>query len=241
MQLENFCSNFSELTNKKENGSSFFQEGQALLSGLLKDTQWFLDFLQKLIMDKSYRSQQKPSRWLNEYTVYRDPGGSFIMLAYIWEPKQVDIIHDHNSWGIVGTLTGKVLETKYHRTDDGTKEGYSELEETMNKIMNPGDTTFLLPLEKGIHKLENHDGHSITIHIYGKSVRKGYLNFYDLRNRTVARTYIYSLHRAALALRALGDMSTPSSRKLLQEAANNSGEEILKKEIELSLAKSGTA
>jgi predicted metal-dependent enzyme (double-stranded beta helix superfamily) len=35
------------------------------------------------------------------------------MLAYIWEPKQMDVIHDHNSWGVVGTLSGMVSEKKY--------------------------------------------------------------------------------------------------------------------------------
>lgn len=238
MHLEEFCSNFYNLIKKKEKGASFFQDAQAQLSGLLADTQWFLDFLEKLVLDTSFCQQQKPSRWLNEYTVYRSPEGSFVILAYIWEPRQVDVIHDHNSWGIVGTLSGKVRETKYRRIDDGGKDGYAELEETLNKIIDPCETTYVLPLDKGIHKLENFDGHTITIHVYGKSVRKGFLNYYDSENRTVTRTYVYSLHRAALALRTLGDMKSPASRKILQEAMKLSEEEILKKEIELSLMRS---
>jgi hypothetical protein len=81
MQLEEFCSSFSSLIKGKDKSSTFYQEGQALLSGLLADTGWFTGFLQKIIMDTAFRDQQKASRWLNEYLVYRSPDRSFDMLA----------------------------------------------------------------------------------------------------------------------------------------------------------------
>jgi len=238
MQFEEFCNSFHELTGRKDKGPTFFQEGQALLSELLKDRQWFLDFLQKFIMDTSFREQQKPSRWLNEYTVYRSPQGSFVILAYIWEPRQIDVIHDHNSWGILGTLSGSLRERKYRRTDDGKRDGYAELEEISNNMMGPGGTTFVMPLDKGIHQLENFEGYSVSINIYGKSVRKGYLNYYDPENSTVTRTYVYSLHKAALAIRTLGYMNCDVSKSILQKALEQSSDDILKKEMDLTLARS---
>lgn len=241
MQLEEFCSSFSSLIKGKDKSSTFYQEGQALLSGLLADTGWFTGFLQKIIMDTAFRDQQKASRWLNEYLVYRSPDRSFVMLAYIWEPRQIDIIHDHNSWGIVGILSGKVIEKKYRRIDDGSKEGYAELEETFSGVMNPCDTTVVQPLEKGIHHMINFDDFCVSIHVYGRPVRKGYLNYYDMEKKTVARTYAYPYHRAALAIKTLGSIDGTASKNILQQAIDRSTEDILKKEMELSLRRSENA
>ena len=54
------------------------------------------------------------------------------------------------------------------RLDDGKKEGYAELEEVSSIVLNPGETTYVLPLNKGIHRMENLGRDTaITINVYG--------------------------------------------------------------------------
>jgi predicted metal-dependent enzyme (double-stranded beta helix superfamily) len=239
MNLEEFCTRFEEVTVKEDKIPQVLREGRALLSELLATTEWFELFLKRIVMDTDFRQQQKPSRWLNEYTIHRSPAGNFVILAYIWEPHQIDVIHDHNSWGVIGTLMGKVSERKYRRIDDGAKDGYAELEEISHRLIMPGDTSFVLPLDGGIHRMENLTNCSISINIYGKSYRKGYLHYYDVENRTVTRAYIYPLYRAALALRALGYMDGVPAKDILEAATKDPVEDLLRKEAELALAGRG--
>jgi predicted metal-dependent enzyme (double-stranded beta helix superfamily) len=237
MNLEEFCNRFEDVASRGEKIPQILHEGRALLAELMATTEWFQLFLKRIVMDTAFRQQQKPSRWMNEYTVHRSPEGNFVILAYIWEPHQIDEIHDHNSWGVIGTLTGKVSEHKYRRIDDGAKDGYAELEEISHCLIMPGDTSSVMPLGGGIHRMENLTNCSVSINIYGKSYRKGYLHYYDVENRTVTRAYIYPLYRAALALRALGYMDGILAKDILEEAAKGPVEDLLKKEAELSLAR----
>lgn len=237
MNLEEFCNRFEDVAGRGEEITHVLREGRALLSELMATTEWFQLFLKRIVMDTAFRQQQKPSRWLNEYTVHRSPEGNFVILAYIWEPHQIDVIHDHNSWGVIGTLTGKVSERKYRRVDDGARDGYAELEEISHRLLIPGDTSSVMPLDGGIHRMENLTNCSISINVYGKSYRKGYLHYYDAENRTVTRAYIYPLYRAALALRALGHMDGVLAKNILEEAIKDPVEDLLKREAELSLAR----
>ena len=83
------------------------ENSRELVSELLSRQDWFFDYLKKMILEPSSFESRRPGIWPNEYTLYRSPERSFVVLAYIWDAKLADIIHDHGSWGIIGTLCGK--------------------------------------------------------------------------------------------------------------------------------------
>jgi hypothetical protein len=129
-----------------------------------------------------------------------------------------------------------VSEKKYRRTDDGSIDGHAELKEISSRILMPSETTSVAALEGGIHRMENLlADSSVSINVYGRSVRKGYLNFYDIDRNSVTRTYIYSLNRAALAIRALGTMDGQLSESILRQALDSIPEDSLKQEAAISL------
>jgi predicted metal-dependent enzyme (double-stranded beta helix superfamily) len=237
MNLDEFCHRLEEVIDGADKIIHVLREGRTLMAELMKETAWFQEFLKKIVLDTDFRLQQKPSRWLNEYTIHRSPSGRFVVLAYIWEPHQIDVIHDHNSWGVIGALTGKVSERKYRRVDDSARDGCAVLEEISHRLLLPCDTTSVMPLDGGIHRMENLTDCSISINVYGKSYRKGYLHYYDFENRTVTRAYIYPLYRAALALRALGYMEGALAKNILEETTNESVDDLLKKEAQWSLVR----
>lgn len=235
MDLIEFTRQFEDVIQKEEKTAQIISRGRVLLDELASNQRWFQEFLRKIILDADFRRQQRPSRWMNEFMLHRS--GSMVVLAYIWEPNQVDVIHDHSAWGIIGTLAGNVGERKYRRLDDGKKEGYARLEEVSYNSFLPGRTTSVLALNGGIHRMENLADISVSINVYGKAVRKGYVNYYDKENNSVTRAYIYPLHRTALAIKALGTMGGGFSESALKEAANQPVEDPLMRELQMSLAK----
>ena len=129
-----------------------------------------------------------------------------------------------------------MAECKYTRLDDGKVEGHAELKEVSSHAIAPGKTTYVLPLEKGIHKMENlSDDLAITINVYGRSIRKGYIQFFDPEKNSVRRVYLPNILREALVIRALGSLGAPWSEELLKCALAGGFPEHIKKEVEMSL------
>ncbi|MBK7550158.1 MAG: cysteine dioxygenase family protein, partial [Syntrophaceae bacterium] len=158
----------------------------------------------KMVLEPAAIARQKTGIWPNEFTLHRAPDRSFVVLAYIWDAGLADIIHDHGSWGIIGTLVAKLGERKYERIDDGRREGYCELRETSGGVFGPGETTFVLPLDEGLHAMHNPtDGVAVSVNVYGKTVRPGYIRFFDPARRTVTRTYPPQTLKEVLAVKTL--------------------------------------
>jgi len=238
MNLEEFCPPFRALVEEKKNVSQFITEGRALMEELLRDPDWFRGYLEKLLLDPEFLNAQEPSIYPNEVTLYRSPDRAFSILAYFWEPRTTSSIHDHGSWGIVGALIYPVRERKYRRLDDGRTEGQAELEEASRAWIKPGETTFVLPLNEGIHLMEAPEEHgSVTVSVYGRSVRYGYIQFYDPNRKTVRRVYPPRTLKKVLAIRTLGFLAAPWGEEILKTVASSRRPEYLEPEIQHALAR----
>jgi predicted metal-dependent enzyme (double-stranded beta helix superfamily) len=236
--LEQFCESFNDLLKGKPDISILISTGRSLVSELMNQKEWFGDILQRILFDKEFSESQRPGIWPNEITLYRSSDRSFLVLCYIWDKGLSDTIHDHGSWGIIGSFVRPVGEQKYMRLDDGKKEGYAELEEVSSIVLQPGETTYVLPLNKGIHRMKNFGSDiAITINVYGPNVRKGYVQFFYPEMKSVNRVYPPKTLREALAVRALGSLAAPRSEELLKRVLASALPDYIKKEGDISLAK----
>ena len=204
MKLEEFCARFHAFLEQKPETHQIFKTGQQMVGDLLGDAQWFGEILHKLISDPAFSERQAPSVFANEVTLYRSPDRLFSVLAYLWEPHALCEIHDHSSWGIIGSLFHPLREVRYRRLDDGRLEGYAELEEISSRVIEPGEMVRVLPLDKGIHQTGSAtDQFSISLGIYGQSIRKGYFQLFNPSEKKVVRAYPPKFFKQILAIRAL--------------------------------------
>ncbi|MCX5833233.1 MAG: cysteine dioxygenase family protein [Deltaproteobacteria bacterium] len=209
-----------------------------MLSELMSQKEWFGDILGKVLFNREFSESQKAGIWPNEFTLHRSPDRAFLVLCYIWGPYLSDTAHDHGSWGIIGSFMKPIGERKYMRLDDGKKEGYAELKEVSSTVLQPGEITSVLPLNKGIHRMENRsDDVAITINVYGRSMRRGYIQFFYPENRAVTRVYPPKSLREALAIRAAGALSASWSEDLLKQVLSSELTDPIRKEGEYSLAR----
>jgi predicted metal-dependent enzyme (double-stranded beta helix superfamily) len=103
--------------------------------------------------------------------VYRDPRGLFVVLAPLWKPGTVSAVHDHASWGAMGTLEGTIEITNYDRVDDGSTAGFAELKVRETLASGEGNVEVVDPPTVDIHRMANPlDRASVTIHTYGREV-----------------------------------------------------------------------
>ncbi len=236
--LEQFCRQFHALLEEKPEMSRLIETGGAMLSELMSHHGWFGEILEKILFDREYSEGQKAGIWPNEITLHRNPDRSFQILCYIWGPYLSDTVHDHGSWGIIGSYMKPVGERKYRRLDDGRTEGFAELQEISSTILQPGETTSVLPLNNGIHRMENHSNDiAITINVYGRSIRRGYIQFFYPEDRAVTRVYPPKPYREALAVRAAAALRAPWSEDLLKRVLSSGLPDPIRKEGEYALAR----
>jgi len=237
-RFEQFCAQYQKMLSEEKTVFRGVERGRELVAELTSQPDWFCNLLEKIISRQSSAGIERSGIWTNEYTIYRSPDKSFIVLAYIWEAGQTDIIHDHNGWGVVGTLFGKMREKKYKRLDDGTKEGFCELQEESHEILGPGETTFVLPLNKGLHIMDNAaDEIAVSINVYRKLIDRNYIQSFDPAGNKVTRLFPGRTLREMLAVKALAEINPLQTEEVLQKVLSASKPPFLKKEYEEVLLK----
>lgn len=237
-RFESFCAKMGTMLAEESNIMRKIENGRELVSELNSSPGWFFETLERMILDPASIERQKPGIWPNEFTLHRAPDRSFVVLAYIWDAGLADTIHDHGSWGIIGTLVAKLGERKYERVDDGKREGYCELRETASGVFDPGETTIVLPLNKGLHAMDNPtDGIAVSINVYGKTVRQGFIQFFDPAKKTVTRAYPPRTLKEVLAVKTLAAIDPGRAEGTFREALGSPRPPQLRQEYEEALRK----
>ena len=101
--------------------------------GLPEVEQWegVRPLLKKLISDAAFREASKSweRKKGREYILHHDSDYDFFVGGLVREPKHTATAHDHGpTWTIYGVLDGDEVTHVYERVDDGTRDGYAELE-----------------------------------------------------------------------------------------------------------------
>lgn len=220
-----YCEALKELILRKKDAHELVEEGQKIQARLVSNPNLILDKL-AIFIEEDKEGKYWPVD-LNDFTIYRDKDKLFSVRLFIWEAIAPYPIHDHGAWGLVGGLANQVKETKYRRLDDGSKPNYAEIEVKSEAIVNPGDTTYVLPLNEGIHRMEaigNTTG--LTLHTYGKAERTGFIYGYMRQVNGTYTLYPMKIQRQILAIKALESIGTSQARDILETISGDNNETV---------------
>lgn len=216
-----FCTELGELFQTSDSQPEIFRRGRALLSDLALKPLFLKEIFRKYVTDDEFLKTRQLTVDPNEITIFVDPAGQFSLRLYIWDPAKSYPVHSHGSWGIVAGVAGAILERKFKIADQGERPDFVKLRESGRAILKPGDTTTVLPLDLGIHQMDAvvKEHASVSLHLYGKSVRRGYLECFDPQKDSVYRIVNPHLYGRVIALRALGAMGEDWAAEILNQAA----------------------
>ncbi len=133
------------------------------------------------LLDARYRVVSPEGR--TSYRYYRSPDGTLTIGGPVFAPGRPTVVHNHNTWGVIGIYTGNQRTTRYVRTDDGSRPGRAELIQTAEETLGPGVIYALLPPDD-IHRVEAIDGPSLSIHVLGVDLTKQHRQFFDVEAQT---------------------------------------------------------
>ncbi len=235
--IEQFGIEFEDLIKKEKDFSEMINKGGKMLGELLISQEWSRGILSDLVLEDDFLKSQWRSSDFNELQIYRSPDKLFSVKAYLWEPNVSYPIHDHGSWGILGAHISRIREKKFVRLDDGSDENYAKIKQIDEIILSPGETSYVLPLDEGIHHVQGIDETAFSIQVYGSPVRKGYLQYYNAETNSVRRSYSESVKKRIIAVKILGNIKESWSEDVLKRTITLTENENIKEECRKSLAK----
>ena len=114
-------------------------------------------------------------QYYQQYLLYADPLDRFSMVSFVWGPGQKTPVHDHMTWGLIGMLRGKEVETHFQRLADGT------MARGRSVTLLPGQVGSVSPATHDIHEVANFyaDQTSISIHVYGGNIGRIHRHVFD--------------------------------------------------------------
>jgi predicted metal-dependent enzyme (double-stranded beta helix superfamily) len=133
------------------------------------------------LLDERYRAPSSEGR--DRYEYYRSADGRVMISGPVFQPGHPTVVHNHNTWGVIGICTGRQRTTRYVRTDDGATPGRARLTQTSDEVLGPGSTYLLLPPDD-IHQIEALGEPSLSIHVLGVDLSQQHRQFFDVEAGT---------------------------------------------------------
>ena len=100
------------------------------------------------------------------YRISEDSDHRYALYASVGAAGKSVPPHNHTTWAVIVGVYGDELNRFYERTDDASKEGYAELEETGSFVVRHGNGVVFLPDD--IHAISTDDSEpTVHLHMYG--------------------------------------------------------------------------
>jgi predicted metal-dependent enzyme (double-stranded beta helix superfamily) len=158
MTLQDFIREMEALTRAEDDPRRLTELGKPLLQRLVSHP----DAIEE-------RFKRGGPHGHGRYMLHR--GERFNVTAVVWRPGDSAKAHNHRTWGMIGVIGNEIQETRFRRLDDGSQEGYAELEISDVLVHRPRAVSLLVPPEDDIHEMLNTTPRdTVEIHVYGKDL-----------------------------------------------------------------------
>ncbi len=207
-ELVSRCAAWSKELERLPDQSARIAHMERVFPGILSDLALLRGILRNITACADYPDIYYATMFDSEIILYRDPGRQFSLRMYLWDRGEYDPVHDHNSWGVIGPALGTLEVINYRREDEGMVQDHIRLVESSRKIIQPGGTFSVLPLDAGIHRTGNPgDNAAIQLSVYGQKLTgRDHVNTFDLNTGRISPLYPPPVKKRLLAEKVLAFM-----------------------------------
>ncbi len=163
-KLLTFVQGMSLLLQSKPDQNIILDQGGKLLATLVATDDWLPEMF----------TLPHPEHY-QQYLLYADPLDRFSMVSFVWGPGQKTPVHDHLTWGLIGMLRGKEIDTHYFKQADDSYTSRG------SHLLEPGEVCSVSPATHDVHQVSNFyaDRSSISIHVYGGNIGRILRHVFD--------------------------------------------------------------
>ena len=204
-EIVTVCSRWGKGLEKLSDNASRISYMKQELPNLTADRTLIRSLLSNIVAGQNYPDIHYAAMFDCEIILYRDPNRLFSLRIYLWDALEYDPVHDHNSWGVISPALGELEVISYQREEGGSSKDYVRLVECERKLVQPGDTYSVLPLNAGIHRTGNpNDQPIVQFSVYGHKITdRNYVNTYDLSSGKISGLFSPPVTKSILAQKAL--------------------------------------
>ena len=153
--LQRFIEDLTTITNRYQEAEQIVAVAKPLLGELVKNP----DCL-------AAQFKKHGGKTYGRYMLHR--AARFNVTSVVWGPGDSAKAHNHDTWGLVGVVENELQETRFKRRDDGSKEGYAELEAIGVNSNKAGMVSTLIAPNDDIHEMLNTTlKNTVEVHVYG--------------------------------------------------------------------------
>lgn len=157
--ISNFVVKLRSATRESSDPTSIIERVTPLVELLADDTSW--------VRPTFYDCDEDQGFGIN--ILHEEPDHTLLVEAIAWLPGRGVAPHDHQTWGVVIGIDGVEVNVDWKRLDDGSKEGFADLEIAKETVVGHGDVVSFRPND--IHGVRNEgDVTSLSLHVYGKTL-----------------------------------------------------------------------
>jgi len=203
-EIHAICERWSGQLQTMDDENERIEYIRSVLPPLMADRQLWIRILQSVLGGGSYPDLRQATMFRDEMILYPNHKRLFSLRLFIYDSEVYTPIHDHNAWGVIGSVSGPLEIVRYRREDDGSDDRFAQLRLDDRYVLAPGQTDVTYPLDDGIHQTGNPEkGASIMLSVYGNPIRRLYIHRFDLESNRVYRMYPPRMQKKKLADRAL--------------------------------------
>lgn len=206
-ELQSICRRWSAALSAIDGREDRMAYVRAELPELLSRRRIFEGILRGIQAGSPYPDLRQETLFDNELVLFRDPGHKFSLRLYVFGPGEHTAVHDHTSWGVSGSAFGPLEVLLYRREGLSLGTCSCDLALAERRVLGTGEIETTLPFDDGIHRTGNPAGGStLMVSVYGRPMRRLYIQCFDLANGRVVRRYPLHIKKRLLAQQALQSM-----------------------------------
>ena len=140
--LRRFVEDFRNIVEREGRGPGMLDALRAPVEQLLYDPSWITQEFREPVPGDT-------AAW----AVYRSQDPDLCIFTMVVPPLSMTKVHNHLTDGWVGLVQGEQIERKYMRRDDGSREGFAELELVSEDPIGLGEVTPIKHPDEDIHQV----------------------------------------------------------------------------------------
>ena len=171
--LEQYISDIRKISAEESEDSKITERIKPLAERFTADRSWFRD---------DYRVVDE-EQGFGLHLLFEEDNHDLAVFVIAWAPGKGLAAHNHKTWAVVSGIEGQEHETNYKRLDDGSKQGFADLEITHEETLYPGKAVCCLP--EDIHSVWNNgDKIAVSLHTYGRHLNHTGRSVFDVAAKT---------------------------------------------------------
>lgn len=173
--LEQYVTDIRNIVSAENDNSAITDKIKPLAEKFTAERSWFSDEYREVDEEQGF----------GLHLLHEEDNHDLAVFVIAWAPGKGLAAHNHKTWAVVSGIEGQEHETIYKRLDDGSTDGFADLEVTHQATLYPGKAVCCMP--EDIHSVWNNGEQvAVSLHTYGRHLNHTAVRYLMWRKKRIS-------------------------------------------------------